>query len=77
VRPGAQSRKDALILATREAIVLAGGSIPLLVIAGMIEGFISPQFNPLYSGIAAAVSGALMVTLLLLGGRKPKESPSP
>ncbi|MCL4505107.1 MAG: stage II sporulation protein M [Chloroflexi bacterium] len=69
IHPGAQSRKDALVLATREAMVLAGGCIPLLMIAGSIEGFISPQFNPLYSGIAAIASGALTYAWLLLGGR--------
>ncbi|HEY3340723.1 MAG TPA: stage II sporulation protein M, partial [Anaerolineae bacterium] len=69
VHPGMQSRHDALILATRQAIILAGGAVPLLIIAGGIEGFISPLFNPLYSGIAAVASGALMYGWLLLGGR--------
>jgi uncharacterized membrane protein SpoIIM required for sporulation len=69
LHPGAQSRKDSLILATREAIVLAAGCIPLLIIAGLIEGFVSPQFNPLYSVIAGAASGLCTYGWLLLGGR--------
>lgn len=70
VHPGTQSRRDALVLATREAIALAGGSIPLLVVAGMIEAFVSPRFNPLYSAIAALVSGVMTYGWLLLGGRR-------
>ena len=77
LHPSVKSRKDALILATREAVILAGGSIPLLVIAGTIEGFVSPQFNPLYSGVAAILSGVITYALLVLGGRQPKESPAP
>ncbi|MCS7060804.1 MAG: stage II sporulation protein M [Anaerolineae bacterium] len=69
LRPGQVSRKDALFLATREAFTLAIGAVPLLVIAGLIESFISPLFNPLYSIIAAVLSGALMYGWLLRGGR--------
>ncbi len=69
LRPGPVSRKDALFLATREAFTLAIGAAPLLVVAGLIEAFISPLFNPLYSILAAALSGALMYGWLLLGGR--------
>lgn len=69
LRPGPVSRKDALFLATREAFTLAIGAAPLLVVAGLIEAFISPLFNPLYSILAAAISGTLMFGWLLLGGR--------
>ena len=85
VHPGTQSRRDALVLATREAIAVAAGSIPLLIIAGIVEGFISPLFNPVYSITAALVSGAIPYAWLLLGGRRRlgirdleiRESPSP
>ena len=70
VHPGLQSRRDALVLAARQAIILAGGALPLLIIAGAIEGFISPLFNPYYSGVAALFSGVLMYGWLLLGGRR-------
>jgi uncharacterized membrane protein SpoIIM required for sporulation len=69
VHPGTLSRRDALILATRQAIVLAGGAIPLLVLAGAIEGFVSPHFNPLYSALAGILSGAVTCAWVLLGGR--------
>jgi uncharacterized membrane protein SpoIIM required for sporulation len=70
VHPGLQSRRDALVLAARQALILAGGSAPLLVVAGCIEGFVSPLFNPYYSGIAALLSGVLMYGWLLLGSRE-------
>jgi uncharacterized membrane protein SpoIIM required for sporulation len=70
LHPGALPRRDALILATRQALALAAGAVPLLVVAGAIEAFISPLFNPLFSAAAAVVSGALMYGWLLLGGRR-------
>ncbi len=69
LRPGSVSRKDALFLATREAFTLAIGAAPLLVVAGLIEAFISPLFNPLYSVLAAVFSAALMYGWLLAAGR--------
>jgi uncharacterized membrane protein SpoIIM required for sporulation len=70
LHPGALPRRDALILATRQALALAGGAVPLLMVAGLIEAFISPLFNPVYSAIAAVASGVLMCGWLLLGGRR-------
>jgi uncharacterized membrane protein SpoIIM required for sporulation len=46
VRPGLLTRRAALVLATRRAVYLLLGCIPLLVIAGTIEGFISPSNLP-------------------------------
>lgn len=73
LRPGPVSRKDALFLATREAFTLVIGAAPLLVVAGLIEAFISPLFNPLYSILAATLSGALMCGWLLGKGRRNKD----
>jgi uncharacterized membrane protein SpoIIM required for sporulation len=73
VHPGLQSRRDALLLASRQALILACGAAPLLVVAGIIEGFVSPLFNPYYSGVAALFSGVLMYGWLLLAGREIQE----
>ncbi|MCB0161077.1 MAG: hypothetical protein KDD83_23245, partial [Caldilineaceae bacterium] len=36
-------RRDALMLAARKAVLLVLGCIPILVTAGVIEGFLSPN----------------------------------
>ena len=41
-KPGLFSRRDALMLAARKSIILIFGGALLLIIAGLIEGFISP-----------------------------------
>ena len=43
LQPGLRRRRDALTLAAQEAVKLLIGCVPLLVIAGLIEGFISPN----------------------------------
>jgi uncharacterized membrane protein SpoIIM required for sporulation len=42
VQPGLLRRRDALIGAAREAVLLVVGALPILLVAGLIEGFISP-----------------------------------
>lgn len=42
INPGVYSRKDALIMKVKLAIKLVCGTIPLFVIAGIIEGFVTP-----------------------------------
>ena len=61
--PGLYSRRDSLARAGREAARLVAGIIPMLVIAGTIEGFFSPSGAP--AGLKFAV-GAALFTLLLL-----------
>lgn len=71
VRPGLLTRRAALVVASRRAAQLLLGCIPLLVIAGTIEGFVSPSNLPL--GVKLAVSftsGALLYSYLLLAGRE-------
>jgi uncharacterized membrane protein SpoIIM required for sporulation len=61
--PGLYSRRDSIARAGREAVRLVAGIIPMLVIAGTIEGFFSPSATP--AGLKFAV-GAMLFTLLLL-----------
>ncbi len=69
--PGLLSRRDALVVAGRQAIRLLLGVIPLLVIAGVIEGFVSPTDLP--SAFKFLIGGSLAVLLafyLLAAGRR-------
>ncbi|MDB4885527.1 MAG: protein of unknown function transrane, partial [Gemmatimonadetes bacterium] len=68
--PGARTRRDALVENSRRAVRLLAASTFLLVIAGTIEGFISPiGWWPLEGKLA--VSGVTLVFLVvyLRGGR--------
>lgn len=72
IRPGLLSRRTALVVAARRAVLLLLGCAPLLVIAGVIEGFISPSPLPLAAKLAvAAGSGVALLAYLLLAGRTP------
>ncbi len=71
LQPGLLRRRDALALAGRKAVRLLIGCVPLLVIAGLIEGFISPAESlpwPVKWGVGVG-SGVLLYSYLLLAGR--------
>lgn len=71
LRPGLLTRRSALVVAARRAAFLLAGCVPLLVIAGTIEGFVSPSSLPIGVKLAVAIgSGFLLYSYLILGGRK-------
>ena len=71
--PGDLSRLDALRLRGSQAIQLIVGCVPLLVLAGIIEGFISPApISPLYKIGVATMTGVALYTYLLLAGREAR-----
>jgi Uncharacterized membrane protein len=75
IRPGLLTRRSALVLATRRAAYLLLGSIPWMVTAGIIEGFISPSSLPLVLKFGVSLlSGALLYSYLLLAGRRSPQS---
>jgi uncharacterized membrane protein SpoIIM required for sporulation len=71
LNPGPYTRRDALGLASRRAVILVMAAIPLLVIAGLIEGLISPA-NLGFATHAAVgiVSGIILFAYLGLVGRR-------
>src|SRR6185295_18841023 len=73
--PGDLSRADALKSRGKDAIRLMMGVAVLLVVAGIIEGFISPApINPAIKLSIAALTGlALYSYLLLVGHDQPEE----
>ena len=73
--PGMLRRRDALALAGRESVQLIAGTIPLLIIAGTLEAFLSPTHAPI--ALKFSVGAALFTGLVLWlteGGRKVIES---
>jgi uncharacterized membrane protein SpoIIM required for sporulation len=71
VMPGNLSRADALKSRGKDAIRLMMGVAVLLVVAGIIEGFISPApIRPAIKFSIAAITGLALYSYLLLAGRE-------
>jgi uncharacterized membrane protein SpoIIM required for sporulation len=75
--PGLLPRRDALALAGAESIRLLAGTVPLLMIAGILEGFLSPTKAPMllkFSISAVLLSG--LIVWLSAGWRESNEQPA-
>ena len=70
LRPGLQLRREALARAARRAVELVVGTAPVLVVAGLIEGFISPSELPTPAKLLIGpLAGMALYSLLLTVGR--------
>jgi len=72
--PGFVSRRDSLNAAGAEAIQLLIGTIPMLVIAGVLEGFFSPTSETAL--LKFSVAAGLFVLLVLCLSYRPDRSSS-
>jgi uncharacterized membrane protein SpoIIM required for sporulation len=74
LHPGLMRRRDALTQAARKAVYLLLGAVPWLVVAGTIEGFISPNEEiPIFTKwLVGFGSGLVLYSYLLLAGRERK-----
>jgi len=76
--PGRVTRRTSLKIGAREAVQLVLGTIPMFVVAGTIEGFITPSYLPGSAKIALglAVLGVTLAYLLLVGHGREKAASS-
>ena len=58
--PGRRTRREVLVTRGREAVSLIGGTAMMLVVAGTIEGFISPSALPREIKLGFAAVAALV-----------------
>lgn len=70
LRPGLSSRKDVLVQRTRVSVQLILGSVPFLVVAGLIEGFLSPSAAPWWVKVAVGVLTGVALYAYWLGASR-------
>ncbi len=69
--PGRMRRRDAIALNARRAAVLFGGVVSMLIVAGTIEGFISPLRWPIDARLAfGAATAAILYPYFAFTGRE-------
>jgi uncharacterized membrane protein SpoIIM required for sporulation len=67
--PGSLPRRESLVRAGRRSVQLVLGTIPMLLVAGVVEGFVSP--TDLHYQLKFLLAGALATLLVLYLLRKP------
>jgi uncharacterized membrane protein SpoIIM required for sporulation len=77
IHPGLHARRDALVIAANKSMRLLLGIAPLLVVAGVIEGMISPSdvIPDLIKYSVGLLTGVLLYSYLLLTGRPDHRNP--
>jgi uncharacterized membrane protein SpoIIM required for sporulation len=69
--PGALTRREALVARGRRAITLVAGATLMLIVAGTIEGMISPRVWPLSWKLWVSAATAVAFAFYLALGRRP------
>ena len=76
LRPGLRRRSEALSNAARRAVRVVFGCVPLLVIAGTIEGFLSPSGAPAGFKVAVGLFTGTALYAYLLFSRPRRVEPA-
>jgi uncharacterized membrane protein SpoIIM required for sporulation len=77
LHPGLLRRRDALARAGRQAVELVLGCLPVFVVAGLVEGNVSPSDLPTPAKLALGPALWLaLLAFLLLSGRRRRTTPS-
>jgi uncharacterized membrane protein SpoIIM required for sporulation len=75
LRPGLRRRAEALSITARGAVKVLFGCVPLLVVAGTIEGFLSPSDAPVAVKLTVGlVTGTALYAYLLFFRPRPDDS---
>ncbi len=67
INPGDLRRRDAIAAAARDAVKLALGTAPIFLLAGCIEGTLSPISTGLFAHDWARIAFGLLTWLILIG----------
>lgn len=70
--PGLLTRRAALVRAARHAVPLLFGCVPLLIIAGLLEGFVSPSDMPGLLKLAIGVTATILLYIYALGAGRER-----
>jgi len=75
--PGGLTRKASLHIGAREAVLLVLGTIPMFILAGALEAYVTPSYmdGTLKIALGLAVAVATLAYLLLAGRRRPRSHP--
>jgi uncharacterized membrane protein SpoIIM required for sporulation len=66
LRPGLLTRRHAVQLAARDSIKLLLGTLPILIVAGLIEGFLSPSYAPVWLKALVGIGLGIALQVYLL-----------
>jgi uncharacterized membrane protein SpoIIM required for sporulation len=71
IAPGTLTRREALRRAAGDAFGLFAGACAMLVVAGVIEAYVTPHFGQPVRWTVAGVSAVLLAAYFTFGGRAP------
>jgi uncharacterized membrane protein SpoIIM required for sporulation len=75
IAPGLLPRRQALKAVAMDAVGLLLGCIAMLVVAGIIEAYVTPHFSQAVRFTVAGTSGVLLLSYVLLAGRQSTTTP--